>query len=185
MSDFFASLSSNPDAASTWVIAFWLSVLIGVGIAVYRWKAAQRGLALKSQPKPTPTPTAAPVLTAEEQKAEEEKAAALKQARIRSYEERLKKGRRTLPTIEYVDIDWRNKKHALALAGLMQEPAKLHPTLRFHFDPSVVDNAYMAMLMAAAHQHIDRTTAPKKATTTKKPVKASKAVIPLRKQHTQ
>jgi hypothetical protein len=76
------------------------------------------------------------------------------------------RGRPTLPPAEYVDFDSHNQEHCLALRMLMQNPARLHPTLRFHFDPSVHDNAYFFMLHEMANQYISRILDPIKVTPT-------------------
>lgn len=76
--------------------------------------------------------------------------------KLPSYESLSRKGRRTLPSLEFVDFNPKNKDHCRALQMLMQEPAQLHPTLRFHFDPATHDNAYAALLGMLAESHITR-----------------------------
>lgn len=85
----------------------------------------------------------------------------VKERQLPSSESPLRKGRRTLPILEYVDFNPKNKEHCIALQMLMQEPARLHPTLRFHFDPAVHDNAHAALLCMLASYHIDKMTKPK------------------------
>jgi len=61
-----------------------------------------------------------------------------------------------LKPIEYVDFDPDNHEHLVALAMLMRKDgdSRIHPTLRFKFDPSLYDNAYAAALSAVAHHVI-------------------------------
>jgi hypothetical protein len=85
----------------------------------------------------------------------------VKEKQLPSDASRARKGRRTLPTLEYVDFNPKNKEHCIALDMLMQEPSRLHPTLRFHFDPAVHDNAHIALLCMLASYHIEKMTKPK------------------------
>jgi hypothetical protein len=61
-----------------------------------------------------------------------------------------------LKPIEYVEFNPENHEHLVALAMLMRKDgdSRIHPTLRFKFDPSLYDNAYAAALSAVAHHVI-------------------------------
>ncbi len=53
-----------------------------------------------------------------------------------------------------VTFDPKNREHLVALAMLMQPKGKLHPRIRFKFDPSRYDNAYSAVLCAFAEHNL-------------------------------
>jgi hypothetical protein len=60
---------------------------------------------------------------------------------------------RSVP-IPRVTFDPTDGEHRRALKMLMKSPQKLHPSLRFNFDPAVYDNAYIAMLCTFASFHL-------------------------------
>lgn len=53
-----------------------------------------------------------------------------------------------------VVFDPKNREHLVALAMLMQPTGRLHPKIRFKFDPSRYDNAYSAVLCAFAEHNL-------------------------------
>jgi hypothetical protein len=66
------------------------------------------------------------------------------------------KGRAVLPALQYVDFNPADPEHCIALRLLMENPARQHPTARFHYDTSTHDSAYGYILSVLVNHDIDR-----------------------------
>lgn len=92
---------------------------------------------------------------------------------------RRKGGQSSLDSLPLVEFDPLDSEHLIALSMLMQQPQKLHPTLRFTFNPAEFDNAYSACLNKFARSRIPAAVHLKASELAKK--KRSKKTTPVAK----
>lgn len=124
--------------ASTYQAAgmlFWLAVIAYAGFVFLRQKLAQPKDLVDTQVQALDFGTDAAVQ--------------------RRAKPKVRGGHRTLnepPTP--VVFDPKNREHLVALGMLMQPIGRLHPKIRFKYDPSRYDNAYSAVLCAYAEHNL-------------------------------